>query len=135
MSIHTPIHDIVCVVLFILSAILLSLRVETVISTRYLYLFIPGIIACSVWVVKGNPSVILYLRRLGISGILLCKKQKRVSYTYDVTSLFSSHGILHKASYPIIHSISFAFFFFIVLVTVVVLVVQVVVYLLHLSFI
>ncbi len=54
LSIHTPIHDAVYIILCILSMILCSLRVDNIISTRYLYLLIPALIAVTGWMIKGT---------------------------------------------------------------------------------
>lgn len=56
LAIHTPFHDIVYTFLFMLSMILTSLRVDNIVSSRYVYLFIPGFIACAGWTAKGNSN-------------------------------------------------------------------------------
>lgn len=53
MSIHTPIHDMVYSILLLLSVILGSLRLDNIISIRYVYVFIPALLAFTGWTIKG----------------------------------------------------------------------------------
>lgn len=110
-----------------MSIILGSIRADNIISTRYVFLFIPGYIACVGWLIKGTSYSLTNL--IGVSAVLQYSLQSKINSLLDSTGImFSGRSFWKSNNDARVKYSMYSLFFVLVLCILIALTVQVRVY-------